>query len=239
MEPAPPWPDVVVAAGRRTAPVLRWLKRRAGAALFGVYVMRPGSLAGIDLAAVPEHDRPPRHPRIVATIGAPHPFDRRTLDAAASELPASARDLPRPVVTVLVGGPAHRIRFDAPEVDRLAARVDQLVRRVGGSALVTTSRRTPAGVAARLDALLAAPHLVHDARSAEPNPLRAFLGAASRIVVTADSLSMMSEAAATGRPVTSSISPARPPRSNASKPASPRSAMSGPGASTPKATSRR
>lgn len=209
---APPWPDVVVAAGRRTVPLLRALKRRCEPAPFGVYLMRPGSLAGLDLVAVPEHDRPPRHPRIVTTIGAPHPFARRMLDAATHDLPEVARPLKRPFVTVLVGGPARRIRFGQAQVDALAARVDDLVRRLDGSALVTTSRRTPAGLAARLEAALTAPHVVYDAASGEPNPLRAFLGTADRVVVTADSLSMMSEAAATGRPVHVFDLPGTPPK---------------------------
>lgn len=197
----PPWPRVAIAAGRRTAAVLRWVKRQAGDAVLTVYLMRPARLRGIDLAVVPAHDRPRAHPKVVTTLGALHPLDRSALDAADDTLPEDCRALPRPFVTVLVGGPSRRVRFGAADLDALARAVNGLAAGLGGSVLATTSRRTPAGFAARLDAALTVPHRVHDAAGNAPNPLRAFLAAADRLVVTDDSASMLSEACATGRPV--------------------------------------
>ncbi len=197
----PPWPLIAVAAGRRPAAALRWLKRRRGDRLFAVQLMRPARLDGFDLVAVPAHDRPRPHPRVVTTTGAPHPFDRASLDRAAAELPAAAAALPAPYVAVLVGGPTRGVRFAAADLDRLAAAVDDLARRLGASVLATTSPRSPASAAARLSAKLTVPHHVHDIRASAANPLRAWLGVAARVVVTADSASMLSEAAATGVPV--------------------------------------
>jgi hypothetical protein len=197
----PPWPRIAVAAGRRPAAVLRWLKRRAGDGLFAVQLMRPGSLAGFDLVAVPAHDRPRPDPRVVTTLGAPHPFDRAALDRAASDRPAALAALPPPYVTVLVGGPTRGVRFAAADLARLAAAVDDLAHRLGASVVATTSPRSPDGAAATLADGLTVPHHVHDLRAGAANPLRAFLAVAARVVVTADSASMLSEAAATGVPV--------------------------------------
>ena len=41
-ELAPPWPDLVIAAGRRTAPVARRIKRLNGGATYLVQIMDPG-----------------------------------------------------------------------------------------------------------------------------------------------------------------------------------------------------
>jgi len=196
-----PWPRIAVAAGRRPAAVLRALKRRAGQHLFAVQLMRPGRLAGFDLVAVPAHDRARPDPRVVTTLGAPHPFDRAALDRARGDLPAAAAAVAPPYVTVLVGGPTPGVRFVLGDVDRLAAAVDALARALGAGVLATTSRRSPPGAAARLAAGLGVPHHVHDVDTAAANPLRALLGVAARVVVTADSVSMLSEAAATGVPV--------------------------------------
>ena len=58
---APPWPDLVIAAGRRTVPVARAIKRAADARCFLVQCMWPGAGAGaIDLIALPAHDPPHR-----------------------------------------------------------------------------------------------------------------------------------------------------------------------------------
>jgi len=55
---APPWPDVVVAAGRRAAPVARNIRRLAGGRVFLAQVMHPGAGAeDFGLIAQPRHDR--------------------------------------------------------------------------------------------------------------------------------------------------------------------------------------
>ncbi len=197
----PPWPSVAIAAGRRPAAALRWLKRQAGADMLAVYLMRPGRLRGFDLVAIPAHDGDIRDGRVMTTLGAPHPFDRHALDLAAAGLPAAAARLPRPYVTVLIGGPTRRVRFGRFELQRLADDVSRLAGELGGSVLATTSPRTPKGLAAELAALLTVPSFVHDVASTEANPLRALLGVADRIVVTGDSASMLSEACAAARPV--------------------------------------
>ena len=199
---APPWPRVAVAAGRRPAAVLRWLKRRAGAELFAVQLMRPARLTGFDLVAIPAHDRPHEDGRVVTTLGAPHPFDRAGLDRARAALPPTAAALPPPYVTVLIGGPTRGVRFTAADLDRLGHQVDALARRLDATVLATTSPRSPSDAALRLARGLTVPHHVHDVHTATgENPLRALLGVAARIVVTADSASMLSEAAAAGVPV--------------------------------------
>lgn len=197
----PPWPRIAVAAGRRPAAVLRALKRAAGERLFAVQLMRPGRLTGFDLVAVPAHDRPSPDPRLLTTLGAPHPFHRALLDRARAELPAAAAAVAPPYLTVLVGGPTRGVRFAGHDVDDLAGAVDALARALGAGVLATTSPRSPPGAAARLAAGLGVPHHVHDVAAGGANPLRALLGVAARVVVTADSVSMLSEAAATGVPV--------------------------------------
>lgn len=196
----PPWPAVIVAAGRRTAPVARWIARQSGGSTRTVQLMRPGSLRGLDLVAMPRHDRPADRPDVIATLGAPHPFTRAVIDAAVADLPATARRLPRPWLTVLVGGPGAGARYDDDEIARFAGALDALAAELGAGLMVTTSRRTTPALAAALDRLKA-PAQVHHVGAGGRNPLRAFLGVADRVVVTADSASMLSEAAATGRPV--------------------------------------
>ena len=53
-----PWPDLVIAAGRRTAPVARWIKRIARKPVVVVQLMNPGRVGAsqFDLIAVPRHD---------------------------------------------------------------------------------------------------------------------------------------------------------------------------------------
>jgi hypothetical protein len=205
----PPWPDLVVAAGRRSAPVARWLKRQQPATFF-VQLMWPGSARGLDLIAVPEHDRTVAGATIVRTIGAPHRLDRARLDAAALAFRQEVGDLPRPWITCLVGGSSRHGAVGVEAIRAFARAALALAEARGGSLLVTTSRRTgPAAEAALAEALAVRPHFLHCYGRGGANPYPGLLGVADAVVVTGDSASMMTEATATGRP--SFVFDLRPP----------------------------
>jgi mitochondrial fission protein ELM1 len=196
---APPWPDLVIAAGRRTAPPARWLKRRNPAA-FLVQLMWPGSARDLDLIAVPEHDRVADRPGMLRLLGTPSRVTKARLAAAAPRLAPSLTALPRPRIACLVGGARRRMPFTPDDAAALAARVSRLAQGRGGSLLVATSRRTGSACEDALARALAAPHLLHRC-GADDDIYLALLGSADAVVVTADSASLCSEACATGRPV--------------------------------------
>jgi mitochondrial fission protein ELM1 len=199
---APPWPRLVIAAGRRAAPVALWLKRRAGARL--VHVMRPGVAPGrFDLLVIPRHDRAERAANVIEVIGAPHRVTEAKLAEAANALGPRVAHLPRPRVALLVGGPVRAEGLPPALARDLATRVAALALAAGGSVLATTSRRTGAAAEEALaEGLGAVPHLLHRfGCGGDNNPYLGFLGLADAIVVTGDSVSMLSEACATAAPV--------------------------------------
>jgi mitochondrial fission protein ELM1 len=195
---AAPWPDLVIGAGRRTAPVARWLKRRNPGA-FLVQLMWPGAARDLDLIAVPEHDRVADRPGMIRTLGTPSRVTPARLAAAAARLAPRLDDLPRPRIACLVGGTRRRMPFTPRDAAALARRASRLAQTRGGSLLVATSRRTGRACEEVLTRSLEGPHLLH--RFGSDDLYLAILGSADAVVVTADSASMCSEACATGRPV--------------------------------------
>jgi mitochondrial fission protein ELM1 len=184
---APPWPRLVVAAGRRSAPVGFWLQAR-GARL--VQCMRAPGAGRADLQILGQHDDPPDRPNILPILGAAHRLTPAALAAGREAFPAFGR-LPAPRVALLIGGPV-RAEGLAPA---LAADLGRRVAGFAGSELATTSRRTGAAATAALSAALeGGPHHLHAFGAAGPNPLHGLLGWADAIVVTGDSVSMLSEA---------------------------------------------
>lgn len=194
---APPWPRLVVSAGRRSAPVSLWLGRQGART---VHAMRPGFGASrFDLLVLGRHDRPAPAPNVMEIVGACHRVSAMVLERARAEWQALAA-LPPPRVAVLVGGPVRAEGLDAGTARRLVPRV--LGRFPAASLLVTTSRRT-GGEAARLigETLAGSPHRLFRWGDPGPNPYLGFLAHADAIVVTGDSVSMLAEAAATAVPV--------------------------------------
>ncbi|TCZ59810.1 mitochondrial fission ELM1 family protein [Roseicella aquatilis] len=217
----PPWPGLVLSAGRRSAPVARWLGRR-GARL--VHCMRPGfGAAEFSLLVLGRHDLPPARsprtlsparsprdlpparsprdppeaPNILPILGACHRMGPARLAAARSDWAALAA-LPAPRVALLVGGPVRAEGMD-PAV---AAALGRQVAGFAGSVLATASRRTGVAATEALAAVLSGlPHRLHRWGEAGPNPYAGFLAWADIVVVTGDSVSMLSEALATAAPV--------------------------------------
>jgi mitochondrial fission protein ELM1 len=108
--------------------------------------------------------------------------------------------LPRPIVTVLLGGSNDVYRLTADVMQTVAPRIAGAARRLNAGLLVTPSRRTGAESVEVLRAhLQGLPHVIWDGTG--DNPYFGFLAAADFIVVTCDSVNMVSEACATGKPV--------------------------------------
>ncbi|ACA18172.1 protein of unknown function DUF1022 [Methylobacterium sp. 4-46] len=195
---APPWPDLAIAAGRRAVPVLRALRRRAGAATFTVFLRDPRTGPGAaDLIWVPEHDRL-RGRNVLVTLAGPHPVSAARLAAARAAPDPRLRALPAPRAAILVGGDDRRGRV-RPQA--AAAFLSGLERLAGeASLMITPSRRTPPALRAALrDLASRRSGFFHDGSGADP--YLALLALADAIVVTADSANMVAEAAATGSPI--------------------------------------
>lgn len=198
----PPWPRVVVAAGRRTAPVARWIKRRCGAVLAQIMDPGPGGRDDFDLIAIPNHDGPrAQHPNLLRVVGAPHRVTPARLAAAAEEWRGRFAHLPRPWVALSVGGATRKVPFTAEMARSLGAQVAALALARGGSVLVTTSRRTGAEAEAALLDAIPEPRFVHRWGAEGDNPYFGFLALADILVVTGDSISMCCEACAAPAPV--------------------------------------
>ena len=197
---APPWPDLLITAGRECAAIAVAVKRASGGHCFLVQIQDPRlGRRAFDLMVVPAHD-PARGDKVIVTRGAVHRVTPERLAAAASRFAAAFVHLPHPRVAVLIGGQNRVYRFGIDQLGNIADRLAALARRHGASLLVTPSRRTgQAGEALLRERLAGLPAAIWDGTG--ENPYFAYLALSDAIVVTEDSVSMVTEAAATGKPV--------------------------------------
>lgn len=195
----PPWPDLIIACGRNAAMPALAIKRASGGRTVAAQIQDPGvGHSEFDLFIVPEHDRF-RAPQVIVTRGAVHRVTPARLAAERRRFPALAT-MPRPILAVLIGGTNKAYRLSLQRLGEIAEALSAVLRADGGSALVTPSRRTgEAGVALLRDRLKGLSASIWDGLG--ENPYFAFLALADAFLVTADSVSMISEAAATGKPV--------------------------------------
>jgi mitochondrial fission protein ELM1 len=196
----PPWPDVVVSCGRKAAKAAIAIKRASGGKTLLVHIQHPLAPASeFDLIIPMRHDPPIAGGHVVPIDLALHDVTPEVLAEAAKAWRARFAGLPRPLTGVLLGGATKRHPFTVEQGRALAERLK--APRAEGGLAITPSRRTPDEVKAVLREAFAGDPGVYLWDETGENPYRGILALSDRLVVTGDSVSMVSEAVATGHPV--------------------------------------
>lgn len=196
---SPPWPDIVIASGRKSIQAALFIKKASGGKTFLVQIQDPRiSPDHFDLVIVPQHD-PTRGENVLVTTGSLNRITKEKLAAAAQDF-AHLKDLPSPRVAVLIGGNSKAHRLTENAVRLLTAQLKSLAQENKAQLLITASRRTGAENADILRRELT-PIAAEFWDGTGKNPYFGYLATADYILVTEDSVSMTSEALATGKPV--------------------------------------
>lgn len=193
-------PDLVIATGLRSVPVVRELKQRSGGRMRAVHLGYPRiSPRHFDLVVSTPEYPVPDGPNVIRIPFALTPHRERTVEQSDREL---LNAFPRPRRLLLVGGPTIYWRLTG---DRMTAAVRQLLtaaETAGGSILAVGSPRTPADVLGATHATLQSSRVPFMFEFGDgPPAYPALIEAADEIFVTADSVAMVADAVTTGKPV--------------------------------------
>ncbi|MBF9194469.1 mitochondrial fission ELM1 family protein [Microvirga terrestris] len=196
---APPFPDLLIASGRRAVAYLRYVKRASGGQTYTVFLKDPRTgPTTADFIWSPSYDRL-KGPNVLTTLTPPHRISARRIETARAQPDPRLAPLPHPRVAVLAGGNSRHHRFTDEDIARLMGNLTSIAE-AGAGLMVTASRRTPAPLRDALIALTSR----HDGffwDGTGENPYVDLLALADFIVATADSFNMIGEAATTGRPI--------------------------------------
>ena len=195
---APPWPRLAIGCGRATALFTRMLRRLAHGQCHTVQILDPRiDPVHWDTVIAPSHDQL-NGPNVLVPLGSLNPVNDAWLADGRDACPAF-EEMPQPRVGVLLGGTRKQFAFGTDYACELAAQLLARHRREGGSLLALASRRTPPeALAVFRQALADVPGLMWAGPDDGRNPYPGVLGWADRLVVTPDSVNMLSESCAVG-----------------------------------------
>jgi uncharacterized protein len=193
-----PAPRLAIGCGRQAALATRLLRRR-GAQV--VQILDPRlPPRHWDLVVAPEHDGLVGA-NVLSLVGSLNPVDEPWLAAARDDRP-DLGVLPTPRTAVLVGGPTAATPLLLGDVEDALDALHRAKAREGGHLWVCGSARTPPAWARALRERCQALGLPCWFGPLDgDNPYAALLGGSHRLVVTADSANLLSEACATAAPV--------------------------------------
>lgn len=196
----PPWPDLVLASGRKSIGMALHIKRQSGGKTFVVQIQDPRvSPSRFDLVVVPQHD-PTRGENVLVTKTSLHRITQKKLEEGRARFEKEFARIPHPRVAVLIGGTSKAHEMTPENTRGLAVQLKQLVDHRKTGLLITASRRTGEENTRFLRRELQGPD-IYFWNATGDNPYFGFLALADYIIVTEDSVSMTSEALATGKPV--------------------------------------
>ncbi len=191
-----PWPDLLIASGRKSIAASRYIKRKSGGKCFTVQIQDPRiDPATFDLVALAKHD-PTRGENVLVTTASPNRITEERLDQAVRDFPA-LKTIKLPRVAVLIGGNSQAYHMSTETMRNLCDRLKLL----DAGLMITASRRTGEENLCILQEEMGGHPDTYIWDGTGENPYFGFLSWADFIFVTADSASMLSEAATTGKPV--------------------------------------
>ncbi|XP_047316667.1 mitochondrial fission protein ELM1-like [Impatiens glandulifera] len=216
-------PLLVVASGRDTISTASAIKRLASEKVFVIQIQHPRShLDRFDMVITPHHDYYPLTPQaqeqvprflrrwitprdppdnhVVLTLGSLHQIDSTSLRNAAITWHDEFASIPKPLLVVNIGGPTGHCRYGLDLAKQLVASLHNVL--VGcGSVRISFSKRTPKKISSFIIKDLGNHPKVFIWDGQGPNPHMGDLAWADSFIISADSVSMLSEACSTGKPV--------------------------------------
>lgn len=194
----PPWPDLVVGIGRRSVPVARWIRRESGERTRIVRLGNPRADPSLFDLVVTTRQYPVRGENVTMLPLAMGRFSKPPEPTSQEEAWLSAR--PRPHLLLSLGGTAPMWRLSLEVVREVVPKLARRAADAGGSLIVVGSPRTPRQAYGVIrEALSGCPNC--DVLQDSPVRYPVLLNDADEQFVTADSVSIISEAVMTGKPV--------------------------------------
>ncbi|MBP9865640.1 MAG: mitochondrial fission ELM1 family protein, partial [Candidatus Omnitrophica bacterium] len=197
--------DFFISAGSSMTPLNLCLARECRAK--SIVLMKPFwpfNYYRYDLALVPAHDRGPMPRETFRTLLVPSLSDDQRLEWAGRKFGMSLKAASRVRLAVFLGGPTHHYRMSVTAIEKVIQLIEN-ASDVIGDYLVTTSRRTPEGISRflkeRFSDLRGCQELVIASEDARPEVVPGMMKLAEILVITEDSISMISEAVTSSKKV--------------------------------------
>jgi mitochondrial fission protein ELM1 len=194
------WPDILIAASRSAAPVAKEIRRQSNGRTFTIFLQNPYiSPKNFDVVIAPQHDQL-NHPNVISTLCPFHCVTPQALTTAYAHYNGLLGNLSSKKIAVLLGGKTRHYQMTPAIMEMYGIQLRNIAKRQPMGYMVTASRRTDEKCfEAFKQGLGSAPRFIWDGMG--DNPYMGFLAHADIIIVTADSVSMISEAVSTGKPV--------------------------------------
>ena len=192
-------PDYLITAGRKSVYLSLYLKNKLKNNITTIHIQDPKiNSQFFDYVVAPEHDSI-QGPNVIKSVLAINHINEKVLLLESGKFKEKLSTLDKPIVTLIIGGKSNNYIFDNAAVVNLSKMIDNIVNINSISLVILFSRRTDFFIKEYLINRYSEIHTVWTDES--NNPYLTLLSQSSCLICTSDSVSMISEAVCSKKPV--------------------------------------
>jgi len=193
------YPKYVITSGRKSIYLSLLLKRKLKDKVKTIHIQDPKINPKLfDHIIAPEHDHI-KGPNVIKSKLAINHINEELMSSEAIKFNEDFKSLNKPIVTLILGGKSNNYTFDKAALNRLSMKIDKIIENNSVSLVILFSRRTDKFIKDFIAKKYSEDHLVWT--NSQKNPYIALLKLSSCLICTGDSVSMISEAIYSRKPV--------------------------------------
>ncbi len=189
--------NIVISCGRKSVIPSIFLKKKYRNKIVNIHIQDPKvSLKNFDFIVVPEHDNLVGE-NVLQSKGAIHYLQENELEKSKNYLKSEIKK--KKLVTLIMGGPNKYYDYNDEDIDKIFKKIKENFINNGYQLVFIPSMRTPQIIIDKAKNYYNENQII--ITSIDKNAYLSSLKLSDHIVVTCDSISMISEAAITGKPI--------------------------------------
>ncbi len=200
------FPSFIICGGRKLALIARMIKEQSNFSSKIIQIMQPQlPINNFDIVIIPDHDnfKYRNDKRVIFSVGALNKVNKKNLALEKEKFTDSLGKISKKKITLLLGGKSRGVGFGKTQALDLIKFIDKVAKRENAKILILNSRRTEAKINKIFKNNLNCDYEFFDWRqyqNSENNPYLAVLAYSDKLIVSSDSISMISECCSTQKP---------------------------------------
>ena len=194
----PPYPKIIISCGKSTAYYSKMIKQKAKNKIFSIFIQKPPiNLSNFDVVISPKHDKC-KGLNVIETQGALTKINSKYIKNINKKKAPSI--LKKKFVTVLIGGDSRHHKITKSILDKIIKSLQLIEEQKKIRIFILVSRRTGKKNYLYLKKNLVNKNFIFILPNSKKVSYLNAISFAKAIIVTSDSVSMVTEASSTGKP---------------------------------------
>ena len=191
----------LITTGKKLSGFSAALKKLYGDKVINIHLQKPNFYSEyFDILVMPEHDDFYRKKNVIKIVGSLSPFNEMEIEKKNPLIEKKFKYFKSPNVLVLLGGKSKRYAPTNTDYSKLLIDIKNAAKKISANVIICQSRRTPDNILYLAEQIFADfKNHFYISKNDEPNIYPSIIKLCNYVIVTNDSVNMISEIASTNK----------------------------------------